>query len=68
MKYLVVLEKAESNCAACRDATRNVGAIGRTPKATMKRYEKALRMHLQGLPEEGLHPLEPTARAVTVEV
>ena len=68
MKYTVVVEKAEKNWAAyCPDVPGCI-ATGRTPEETMKRYEKALRMHLQGLKEDGLPLPQPSARAVVVEV
>ena len=68
MKYMVVLEKAENNWAAyCPDVLGCI-ATGRTPEQTMKRYEKALQMHLQGLKEDGLPPPEPAARSEVVEV
>ncbi len=68
MKYTVVVEKAEKNWAAyCPDVPGCI-ATGRTPEETMKRYEKALRMHLQGLEEDGLALPEPSARAVVVEL
>lgn len=68
MKYIVVLEKAEKNWAAYSPDVPGCIATGRTPEETMKRYEKALRMHLQGLHEDGLPLPEPAARAVTVEL
>ena len=68
MKFMVVLEKAESNWAAyCPDVLGCI-ATGRTPEETMKRYEKALRMHLSGLQEDGLPLPEPVARSVVVEL
>jgi len=68
MKYMVVLEKAEKNWAAYSPDVPGCIATGRTPEETVKRYEKALRMHLQGLHEDGLPLPEPSARAVTVEL
>ena len=68
MKYVVVLEKADRNWAAYSPDVPGCIATGRTPEATMKRYEKALRMHLQGLQEDGLPLPEPVAKAVTLEV
>jgi predicted RNase H-like HicB family nuclease len=67
VEYLVVLEKAENWAAYSPDATGRV-ATGRTPEETIKRHEKALRMHLQGLQEDGLPVPVPVARAVTVEL
>ncbi len=68
MKYMVVLEKAEKNWAAYSPDVLGCIATGRTPEETMKRYKKALRMHIEGLKEDGLPLPEPTARAVTVEL
>ena len=68
MKFMVVLEKAESNWAAyCPDILGCI-ATGRTPAETMKRYEKALKMHLDGLEEDGLPMPEPAARSEVVEL
>ena len=68
MKYMIVLEKAENNLAAyCPDVLGCI-ATGRTPKETMKRYEKALQMHLEGLQEDGLPLPDPCARSVVVEI
>ena len=64
MKDTVVVERAEKNWAAyCPDMAGCI-ATGRTPEETMKRYEKALRMHIQGLQEDGLPLPESSARAV----
>ena len=68
MQYMVVLEKAEKNWAAYSPDVLGCIATGRTPEETMKRYEKALRMYIEGLKEDGLPLPEPTARAVTVEL
>ena len=68
MEYLVVLEKAEKNWAAYSPDVPGCVATGRTQDETIRRYEKALRMHLQGLREDGLQPPEPTASAVTVDL
>ncbi|HIM62742.1 MAG: type II toxin-antitoxin system HicB family antitoxin [Chloroflexi bacterium] len=68
MKFLVVLEKAENNWAAYCPDVLGCAATGRTPEETMKRYEKALQMHLNGLREDGLPFPEPSARSVVVEV
>ena len=68
MKFMVVLEKAENNWAAyCPDVLGCI-ATGRTPAETIQKYEKALRMHLNGLEEDGLPMPEPTARAEVVEL
>ena len=66
MEFLVVLEKAEKNWAAYSPDVSGCVATGRTPKETVKRYEKVLLMHLQGLREDGLPLPVPTATATTV--
>ncbi len=68
MKYVVVLEKADENWAAYSPDVLGCIASGRTPEETLERYGEALRMHIQGLKEDGLPYPEPVARAVTVEV
>jgi predicted RNase H-like HicB family nuclease len=68
VKFLVVLEKAENNWAAYCPDVLGCAATGRTPEETMKRYEEALQMHLNGLREDGLPFPEPSARSVVVEV
>ena len=68
MKFMVVLEKAENNWAAyCPDVLGCI-ATGHTPSETMKRYERALKTHREGLEEDGLPMPEPTARAEVVEL
>lgn len=68
MQYMVVLEKAEKNWAAYSPDVLGCIATGRTPEETLKRYKKALRMHIEGRKEDGLPLPKPTAKAVTVEL
>ena len=68
MEFLVVLEKTENNWAACSPDVSGCVVTGRTPKETVRRYEKALLMHLQGLREDGLPLPVPTAMATMVEL
>jgi predicted RNase H-like HicB family nuclease len=68
VEFLVVLEKAERNWAAYSPDVPGCVATGRTLEQMMKRYEKALRMHLQGLREDGLPLPELTATAMTVDL
>lgn len=63
MKYLVVLEKAQGNWAAYSPDVPGCAATGSTPEETLKRYADALKMHLEGLAEDGLPAPEPTSRA-----
>lgn len=68
MKYVVVLERAEDNWAAFSPDVPGCVATGSTQEETMERYKEALRMHLDGLREDGLPLPEPKAQTQTVEV
>ena len=68
MGYLVVVEKTEKNWVAYSPDVTGCVATGRSPEETLKRYDKALPIHLQGLQEDGLPLPVPVARAVTVEL
>ena len=68
MQYLVVLEEADSNWAAYSPDVPGCIATGATPEETLQRYQEALRMHLDGLREDGLPTPRPAARAVNITV
>lgn len=63
MKYLVVIEKAESNYSAYLPDLPGCVATGETPEETMSNIRKAIDMHLRGLREDGFPVPLPTARA-----
>ena len=63
MKYLVVIEKAESNYSAYLPDLPGCVATGETPEETMTNISSAIKMHLQGLKEDGLPVPVPMARA-----
>lgn len=68
MRYLVILERAPENWAAYSPDVPGCVATGPTPEATLERFREALRLHLEGLREDGLPLPEPSARAEVVEV
>ena len=68
MEYLVILEKAENNWAAYSPDVPGCIATGSTPEETLQEYKGALRMHLNGLVEDGLPIPQPTAKAQYVKV
>lgn len=68
MKYNVVLEKAERNWSAYSPDVLGCIATGRTPEETLTRYREALRMHIEGLKEDGLPVPQPAARAARGEL
>lgn len=62
-KFLIVIEKAEHNYSAyCPDLPGCV-ATGKTKEQVKKRMQEAIRMHLEGLEEDGLPLPEPEAQA-----
>ena len=68
MRYLVILERAPENWAAYSPDVPGCVVTGPTPEETLERFREALRLHLQGLREDGLPLPEPSARAEVVEV
>ncbi len=67
MRYSVVIEKGEGNYSAYLPDVPGCIATGRTHAATLKRLEKALEMHLEGLREDGLRSLSPRHRLTTLK-
>jgi len=63
MEYLVVIEKAEANYAAYLPDLPGCVATGETPDEVLDAIKKAVRMHLQGMREDGLKVPSPSARA-----
>jgi predicted RNase H-like HicB family nuclease len=68
MEYLVVIEKAKNNYAAYSPDVPGCIATGKNPEETMEAYVKALKMHIDGLKEDGLPIPKPITRAEYVAV
>jgi predicted RNase H-like HicB family nuclease len=65
MKYVIVIEKAGSNHSAYAPDLPGCVATGKTIAIVRREMRAAIRMHLEGMLEDGLKP--PPARTV-VEV
>lgn len=68
MQYLVIIERAKNNYAAYSPDVPGCVATGKTPEETMDSFKKALKMHLDGLKEDGLPIPAPIAQAEYVAV
>jgi predicted RNase H-like HicB family nuclease len=62
MKYAVVIEKAPKNYAAYVPDLAGCVATGRTRAEVRRRIRTAIRLHIEGLREDGL----PAPRATSV--
>jgi len=67
MKYLVVIEKAESNYAAYIPDLPGCIATAATLSELHENIHAAVTMHLEGLREDGLAVPEPQTQAEFVE-
>jgi predicted RNase H-like HicB family nuclease len=67
-KYLIVIEKAPNNYSAYSPDIPGCAATGRTREEAESRMRDAIRMHLEGLKEDGLPIPEPSASADYLEV
>jgi predicted RNase H-like HicB family nuclease len=67
-KYLVIYEKAGSNYSAYSPDLPGCIATGKTLKAVEKNIKEAIKLHIQGLKEDGLPAPEPTSFTEYVEV
>ena len=65
-RYLVVIEKARRNYSAYVPDLPGCIATGRTAAAVRLAIQSAIRMHIEGLREDGLPIPKPTARAAQV--
>ena len=68
MSYLVVIEKAQSNYSAYVPDLPGCVATGKTAGETREAIRQAIRMHLEGLREDGLAIPQPSASAELIEV
>jgi predicted RNase H-like HicB family nuclease len=67
-RYLIVIEKADGNFSAYSPDLPGCVATGLTREETERNMEEAIRMHLDGLREDGLPLPEPAATAEYVQV
>lgn len=68
LKYLVIVEKADGNYSAYSPDLPGCAATGRTVKETKENMAAAMRMHIEGLLEDGLPLPEPSAVADYIPV
>ncbi len=61
MRYAVVIEKAEGNYSAYVPDLPGCVAAGATPEEAGQQIREAMRVHLDGLREDGLPIPEPTS-------
>jgi predicted RNase H-like HicB family nuclease len=52
-KYLVVVEKGETNYGVYSPDVPGCGSIGGTPEEALKNFEEALQFHLEGILHDG---------------
>lgn len=67
MRYAVVIEKAEGNYSAYVPDLPGCVATGTTREEVEREIREAIRLHLQGLKEDGLSIPEPTSICEYVE-
>ena len=61
MRYAVVIEKAECNFSAYVPDLPGCVATGAMPEEARRQIRQAIRLHLDGLREDGLPVPEPTS-------
>lgn len=67
-KYLIVIEKAESNFAAYSPDLPGCVATGETRDEVHANMREAIEFHLDGMREDGLAIPEPQSSAEFVEI
>ena len=67
-RFLIVIEKCEKNYSAYSPDLPGCVATGRTKKETERAMRKAIKMHIEGLIEDGLPVPEQQTRAEYVVV
>jgi predicted RNase H-like HicB family nuclease len=68
VKYGIVIEKGENNCSAYVPDLPGCVATGATVEETKERIADAIRMHLEGMREDGDAIPEPRTVCDCVEV
>lgn len=66
-KYLIVIEKTTNNFSAFSPDLPGCVATGATKAEVSQRMQEAIRMHLDGMREDGLEIPEPSSVAEYVE-
>lgn len=67
-KYLVVYEKADKNYSAYIPDLPGCVATGGNKAETARNINRAVKMHLNGLREDGIPAPEPQASAEFIEI
>lgn len=67
MRYAIIIEKAGDNYSAYVPDLPGCVAAGDTPKETERLLREAIRLHIEGLREDGQPVPEPTSIAEYVE-
>ncbi|MGH2456673.1 MAG: type II toxin-antitoxin system HicB family antitoxin [Candidatus Limnocylindria bacterium] len=67
-RYAVIYERTENNYAAYVPDLPGCVATGRTRPEVRRRIRTAIRMHLEGMREDGEVPPVPTTTAGSVEI
>jgi predicted RNase H-like HicB family nuclease len=67
MRYAIVIEKANDNYSACAPDLPGCIATGETVEDVEAEIGEAIRMHLEGMLEDGIPVPQPTAIAEYVE-
>jgi predicted RNase H-like HicB family nuclease len=68
MRYAVVIEKASRNYSAYAPDVPGCGVTGKTVQETLANLRVALRMHFEGLQEDGEAIPDPTTLCDYVDV
>lgn len=68
MRYLVVIEKADGNYSAYVPDLPGCVATGSTREEAEREIHEAIRFHLEGLREDGLHAPQATSVSEYLEV
>ena len=66
-KYLIVIEKTRNNLSAFSPDLPGCVATGTTKSEVEERMREAIRMHLDGMREDGLAIPEPSSMAEYIE-
>ncbi len=66
-KYLIVIEKTPNNLSAFSPDLPGCVATGSSQSEVEERMREAIRMHLEGMREDGVEIPEPTSVAEYIE-